>query len=219
MKVDRGRFAPIAGDTQDSYLARVNMAVLYDFNAFGVLGASSEAPGQSVVASLANALNPYKKDGHWKADPIMAEPDIAKFQRAKRVRRVQLKADVLPSTLFSEEGSWGATVSRLSDGLAGADIELGIELRIKSPGSYLWAQERLKTVAKELFEGLRPKQMKVSSTDAEFDNELIRLAQYRLTAAVDLPAELEPRLMCSAVADAAADCRERVKDWVDIAQS
>lgn len=144
-RTDGQRFAPIADDNQDSYLARVNIAVLYDFNAFAVLGASAEAPGVKVIEALANTLDPGG-EGAWKTEPIMSDPDISQFKKARKVKRMTVRTTVFPTNLLSglKNEDYGSAFESFSDALGSAEVELTMDIKVKRPKNNQGAQDKLK---------------------------------------------------------------------------
>lgn len=216
---DSLKINPIKLADVDDFFALINYAYFYPFNAFAVLGASAEAPGVKVIEALANTLDPGG-EGAWKTEPIMSDPDISQFKKARKVKRMTVRTTVFPTNLLSglKNEDYGSAFESFSDALGSAEVELTMDIKVKRPKNNQGAQDKLKQFTSVFMGDPGLKKLDAYPTDTEFTQDVLRLVEYRLTQQVELPQQLDPAAMCEAVAREAEKRQKEVQDWIKKAE-
>lgn len=194
-------FEPLEDDTADSYLARVNVAAFCSCNAFAIIAAAAGAPGTPAVAALANHLAP-EFDGQWVTVALTAEAEIERFRSSRKIDRMEMKVDVLPSGLGLDvqPASLGEAMSHVSD-LVGAELSLELKIQVKKPSQNPEGQRNLHRLIANALGLVGVKKLKARSRDPEVGEALMNLMVHNMVSSIEIEAGAGPESAVRAIQD------------------
>lgn len=185
-------FRSVAPESVEEFFARTTYVQFIEgTNAFAMVGGPGDHPAGSSVAALARAICPLEEEHEWKAQPIVSEAEIERFQKIRGIKQVRFSTDVFPGDLFSSDdaarpdlGQWATEVAtRLN-----AEIRMEARITIKSQGSSSTAFRELRRMLADGLARLSPAARKIEAVpDTEADGDLVELARHKLAATIDLP--------------------------------